>query len=59
MAKNIDDIIEFDNKELFTIVGTSNDEAEKLDETPYSYWGETFKQLWKNPLTIVWIVILG
>lgn len=59
MAKNIDDIIEFDNKELFTIVGTSNDEAEKLDETPYSYWGETFKQLWKNPLTIVCIVILG
>ena len=36
MAKNIDDIIEFDNKELFTIVGTSNDEAEKLDETPDS-----------------------
>lgn len=59
MAKNIDDIINFETKDLFTIVGTSQDDAEKLEATPYSYWGETFKQLWKNPLTIVCIVVIA
>lgn len=58
MAKNIDDVVDFNTKDLFTIIGNSEDDAEKLESTPYSYWGETFKQLWKNPLTIVCIVII-
>ncbi|MCH5180121.1 MAG: ABC transporter permease [Erysipelotrichales bacterium] len=58
MAKNIDEVVEFNTKDLFTVVGNSDDEAEKLESTPYSYWGETFKQLWKNPLTIICIAII-
>ena len=57
-VKKIDDVVEFNTKDLFTLVGNSDEEAEKLDSTPYSYWGETFKQLWKNPLTIICIVVI-
>lgn len=59
MEKNIDEVIFRDDEELFTIVGTSEAEAEKLDTTPYSYWRETFKQLWKKPLVIICIIIIA
>ncbi|MCH5172092.1 MAG: ABC transporter permease [Erysipelotrichales bacterium] len=58
MAKNVDEVIEFNNEDLFTVIGNSDDEAEKLESTPYSYWRETFKQLWKNPLTIICIAVI-
>lgn len=59
MAKNIDDIIVRDDEKLFTVIGTTEEDAEKLDAVPYSYWGETFKQLWKKPLVIVCIAIIA
>lgn len=59
MAKNIDEVLEYKIEDLFTVVGTTNENAERLDATPYSYWRETFKQLWKNPLTVVCIVVIA
>ena len=58
MAKKIDEVLDFNTKDLFTIVGNSEEDAERLESTPYSYWRETFKQLWKKPLTIICIVII-
>lgn len=50
IPENIDD--------LFKVVGTSDERAERLDSTPYSYWRLTFSHLFKNPLVIVCLVIL-
>ena len=54
----IDDTIDTNVKELFTVVGSSSEASERLDSAPYSYWRMTFKQLFKNPLVIVCIVVL-
>jgi len=56
MAKNIDQLIDHNFEDLFTVVGTSEEEIEKLKSAPYSYWRETFKQLWKNPLAIICVI---
>ena len=48
IPENIDD--------LFKVVGTSDERAERLDSTPYSYWRLTFSHLFKNPLVIVQIL---
>lgn len=56
--RNIDEIISMDESDLFTVIGTSDENIEKLDAAPYSYWRETFKHLWKNPMTIVCVVII-
>lgn len=40
-------------EDLFTVVGSSEENIEKLTSAPYSYWRETFKQLFKKPLAIV------
>ncbi len=57
-AKDIQQVIPTNDKELFVVVGNSDEEAEQLDATPYSYWRETFKQLWKKPLCIICIAII-
>ncbi len=59
MAKELEDVIGVDIEELFTIVGTTEEDAERIDAVPYSYWRETFKQLWKKPLTVVCIVVIA
>ena len=51
IPENIDD--------LFKVVGTSDERVERLDTTPYSYWRLTFRHLFKNPLVIICLVILG
>lgn len=45
--------------DLFTVVGPSVEESERLDSAPYSYWRLTFKQLAKNPLVILCVVVLA
>lgn len=55
----IEDTINVDVKKLFTVVGASTEKSEKLDATPYSFWRLAFRQLFKNPLVIVCIVILA
>lgn len=54
----VDSTIETNFKDLFTVVGSSREESERLDSAPYSYWRMTFQQLFKNPLVIVCIAIL-
>lgn len=58
-VKNIDSAIYHNVEDLFTVVGTSDEDIEKLNAAPYSYWRETFKQVFKNPLAIICIIILG
>ena len=43
----LNDVIEFDDS-LFEVVGTSEENVEKLETAPYSYWKSVFKQLIKN-----------
>lgn len=58
-AVEVEKTIDTDIEKLFTVVGTSDEKIEKLDATPYSYWSMTFKYLFKNPLVIVCLVVLG
>ncbi|MDI9503608.1 MAG: ABC transporter permease [Erysipelotrichaceae bacterium] len=58
MSKHIDTLIRHDIEDLFTVVGTKDEEFEKLDAIPYSYWRSTFKRLFKNPIAIICIVLL-
>ena len=54
----VDDTIDTNFKDLFTVVGSSQEESERLDSAPYSYWRMTFQQLFKNPLVIVCFAVL-
>lgn len=54
----VDDTINTNVKDLFTVVGSSREESERLDSAPYSYWRMTFQQLFKNPLVIVCIAVI-
>lgn len=58
-TKPVEDTIDTNIEDLFKVVGTSDERIEKLDSTPYSYWTLTFKFLFKNPLVIVCLAILG
>ena len=55
----VDDTIETNVKDLFTVVGSSVEESERLDSAPYSYWRITFQQLFKNPLVIACLIVLA
>lgn len=57
-AVPVEQTIDQNVEDLFTVVGVSNEKIEKLDATPYSYWTLTFKQLVKNPLVIICLAIL-
>lgn len=57
-SKNIDSQISHDIEDLFTVVGTKDEEFEKLDAIPYSYWRSTFRRLFKNPVAIICIILL-
>ena len=54
----VDDTIDTNFKDLFTVIGSSQEESERLDSAPYSYWRMTFQQLFKNPLVIVCFAVL-
>ncbi len=55
---DVEENVEKNVKELFTVVGTSPENIEHLDSTPYSYWRMTFKELFKRPLVIVCLILL-
>ena len=57
-TKNVDELIPHNVDDLFTVVGTQDDEIEKLNTAPYSYWKITFRNLFKNPLVIVCLFLL-
>ena len=54
----VGDTIDTNIKDLFTVVGSSREESERLDSAPYSYWRMTFQQLFKNPLVIVCLAVI-
>lgn len=54
----VGETVEQNLDDLFTVVGPSVEESERLNSAPYSYWRLTFKQLFKNPLVIVCVVVL-
>ena len=56
---DVEETIDTNVEDLFKVVGTSDERIEKLDSTPYSYWSLTFKYLFKNPLVIVCLIVLG
>ena len=56
--KNIDSTVYHNVEDLFTVIGASDENIEKLTTAPYSYWRETIKQLFKRPLVIVCIALL-
>lgn len=55
---DIDSCVYHNVEDLFTVVGASEENIEKLSSAPYSYWRETIKQLFKKPLAIVSIIVL-
>ncbi len=55
----VDDTIQTNLNDLFKVVGTSDEQIDRLESAPYSYWRMTFTQLFKNPLAIACIVILA
>ena len=55
----VDAKIDANIKDLFTVVGSSQEKSERLDSAPYSFWRMTFTHLFKNPLVIVCLVVLG
>lgn len=56
--KNIDSTVYHNVEDLFTVIGASEENIEKLSTAPYSYWRETIKQLFKRPLVIVCLALL-
>ena len=56
--KDIDSSVYHNVEDLFQVVGTSEEEIEKLSAAPYSYWRETIKQLFKRPLVIICIAMI-
>ncbi len=56
--KDIDSVCYHNVEDLFTVVGASEENIEKLNTAPYSYWKETMKQLLKRPLAIICMVII-
>lgn len=57
-VKDLDSVVYHNVEDLFTVVGASDENIEKLSSAPYSYWRETIKQLFKKPLAIVCMVVL-
>jgi len=57
-VKNIDSTIYHNVEDLFTVIGASEENIEKLSTAPYSYWRETFKQLLKKPLAILSVIVI-
>ncbi len=61
MVTDIEKVIESEDldQDLFTIVGTSEENIEKLDSTPYSYWRSVWKNLFHNKVAIICLVLLA
>jgi oligopeptide transport system permease protein len=57
--RDIDSVTYHNVEDLFTVVGASDENIEKLDSAPYSYWRETFKQLLHRPLAIICVIIIA
>ncbi|MFA5481476.1 MAG: ABC transporter permease subunit, partial [Bacilli bacterium] len=57
-VRNIDSVVYHNVEDLFTVVGASEENIEKLQTAPYSYWRETFKQLIKKPLAIISFIVI-
>lgn len=51
-------VIKTDDDSLFEIIGGSEEEIEKLQTAPYSYWREVFTTLVKNKVAITCFAIL-
>lgn len=68
MATDIEKTINYNTEELFTLVGSNTEKIDSLSSSPYSYWRETFKHLFKKPsvyiclgllLIIIFLTIFG
>ena len=56
---DVEENIEKNVEDLFTVVGTSPENIEHIDSTPYSYWRMTAKELFKRPLVILCLIVLA
>ena len=54
----VEETVEQNISELFKVVGTSEENIEKIDTVPFSYWKITFKALFKKPFVIVSLVMI-
>ena len=59
MVTDIEKIIDSEDDDLFTVVGTSEENIEKLDSAPYSYWRSVWKNLFKNKVAIFCLVLIA
>ncbi len=55
----VEETIEKNVNDLFTVVGTSQENVEHISATPYSYWRMTAKELFKKPFVIISLILLG
>jgi len=58
MARDISETIRNNTEDLFTMVGTNIEKIDEITSAPYSYWRETFKQLFKKPSVYICIIVL-
>ncbi len=49
----LEKVIKTDDESLFEIIGGSDEEIEKLQTAPYSYWREVFSTLFKNKVALI------
>lgn len=56
--RDIDSVAYHNVEDLFAVIGASDENIEKLQTAPYSYWRETLRQLFKKPLTFVCLFFL-
>ena len=56
--QDLDSVVYHNVEDLFTVVGASEENIDKLSSAPYSYWRETIRQLFKKPLAIICLVVL-
>lgn len=54
----VEETVSLNVEKLFEVVGTSDENIERISSTPYSYWRMTFKELFKRPLVIVCLIML-
>ncbi|MDR0934906.1 MAG: ABC transporter permease [Erysipelotrichaceae bacterium] len=54
----VEETVEQNVAELFKVVGTSEENSERIDTVPFSYWRITFKELFKKPFVIVCIALI-
>lgn len=56
--EKLEKFVKTDDKNLFEIIGASEESIDQISSAPYSYWRETFRTLFHNKVAIACFVLL-